>query len=114
MNDERLKKLKPFVIQTLRRASYRWPARSQALKSARIERGLYLCANCKNTFKNKEIKIDHINPVVDIKTGFNGFDDFIDRLLCDADGLQILCSNCHDNKTAVEREIRKKYKKKKE
>lgn len=99
-------KLKNFIIPTLRRASYRWFARSEALKSARIERGLYKCAGCQNTFRNKEIQLDHIQPVVDLKTGFDGWDSYIKRMFCNASGYQVLCDTCHDVKSDIERNIR--------
>jgi 5-methylcytosine-specific restriction endonuclease McrA len=35
---------------------------------------------------------------------------FVERLFCEVDKLQILCSSCHDQKTKLENEIRKKSK----
>lgn len=114
MKPERLKILKPFVINLLRRGTFVWKPRTEAMKAARIERGLYLCAICKGSFKNKDIKLDHIDPVVDVKTGFVDFDTYIDRMFCEADNFQVCCRGCHDTKSSLEREMRKKYKKKDE
>ena len=35
-----------FIKSALRRASGRWKPRSEALKKARIEKGVYLCSGC--------------------------------------------------------------------
>lgn len=100
---------KSFIIATLRRASFRHPARTEALRAARIDRGLYKCAICSGTFKNKEIRVDHKNPVVDVKTGFVDWNTYIERLFCDSKDLQIVCEQCHASKSAVEKELRKHY-----
>lgn len=110
MIDDELKK---FAVQALRRASYRWPNRSKALFNARVSRGLYECAHCKLQFKKKEVQLDHILPVVDIKDGFIDFDTFIKRLFCSVDNFAVLCKQCHSNKTQIENELRKINKKKK-
>jgi 5-methylcytosine-specific restriction endonuclease McrA len=112
MTDERLKLLKPFIIQLLRRGTYRWHERNKALIAARIARGIYKCSICLKDFKKKDTRIDHILPVVDPTLGFQGFDSYIDRMFCDSKGFQVCCTNCHDYKTATEREIRKIYRKK--
>lgn len=103
------KRLKPFIIQTLRRASYRWPERNEALKAARVDRGLYKCASCEKTYGRKEVHIDHISPVVPV-TGFTSWDLYIERMFCAADQLQILCELCHSVKSLLEREQRKIHK----
>lgn len=100
-----------FAIAALRRASYRWPANSEALKAARIARNEYECAACKGIFGRREVQKDHIEPVVPT-TGWISFDDFIKRLYCDISGISILCKKCHSAKTKLENEIRRKNKKK--
>lgn len=104
--------LKSFIISTLRRASYRWVGRTEALRSARIERGLYQCNICKEKFKNKDIRLDHIAPIIPVSTGFVSWDDYINRLFCDASDMQVLCLTCHESKTNVEKEQRLFYRKK--
>lgn len=110
--------LKPFLINTLRRASYRWGARNECLKAGRIERGFYRCNSCGGTFAKREISLDHVEPVVNLK-GFTTWDDYVNRMFPNIDGtpnpqgFQILCNLCHDNKTLNENLIRKINKDKK-
>jgi len=105
--------LKAFIISTLRRASYRWPARNNAQKRARISRGIYKCELCGNEMKAKDTVKDHIHPVVDVTKGFTTWDDYINRMFCDESGFQVICSTCHTKKSDNERELRKLYRKKK-
>lgn len=102
--------LKSFVIASLRRASYRWPARYKVMNAARIQRGIYLCNSCKKPHARKHIKMDHIDPVVDPTQGFTTWDSYIARLFVDESGWQVLCKTCHDTKTKEERVIRKRHK----
>lgn len=115
-NEKKFQKdLKQFVISTLRRASYRWPHRNEALKRARVDRGVYKCANCGGHFKKDQIAIDHIEPVVSVNSGWTNFDDFIRRLYVKTEEFQILCSHdggCHDSKTRLEDAMRAHYNKK--
>lgn len=105
------KNLKKFLIPVLRRATYRWQARSEALKDSRKDRNQYECASCKELFKNNEVALDHILPVVDPKLGFTNWDDYIDRMFPEKEGFQVLCSSCHDIKTELEDEMRKHFNK---
>ncbi len=109
-------KLKNFIINTLRRASFRWKPRGEAKKRYKVKVGEYStgrakyeykCAECDGTFKSGDIKIDHIDPAVPLE-GWQGFDIFIERMFCDESGFQCLCKGCHDEKTGIEREERKK------
>lgn len=114
--------LKTWVIWCLRKASYRWPPRQAALRNAAVSKAFYLkhpgekvsklvrnfyqCAKCKLAFSRKGVSIDHVDPVVDPKRGWQGFDEYIKRMFCSEDGFQILCGTDHDAKTAKERLIR--------
>lgn len=104
---DRDKKLKSFVIQILRRASYRWPPRSEAKSAARVGYGLYKCAACEKSFGPKDINLDHKEPIVPTDVGFTNWDDYINRLLCAAENYQVLCKPCHTQKTGLENKIRK-------
>lgn len=79
----------------------------------------YQCAICKRWFKSSDIAVDHISPVV--LDGFKDWNTFIERLFCDKDNLQVLCSyklkdiklhggevSCHLKKTREERSTTKK------
>jgi 5-methylcytosine-specific restriction endonuclease McrA len=102
--------VRSFAIAVLRRASYRSPARSFCLRSARTARNTYTCAKCKKSFPRKEVQVDHIESVVPT-TGWAGFDDFIARLFVPATGLQCLCKPCHSVKTKAENALRRANKK---
>lgn len=105
-----------FIKNTLRRASYRWPGRNEALVAARVARGLYKCAICQvDTFKRTEVNLDHIEPVVPVETdwhledGSPDWNIFIKRLYVGPEGFQVICLNCHDAKTQIEDEMRAVY-----
>lgn len=79
----------------------------------------YKCSACGKLFKGTEIAADHVIPVVDIDESFVDWNEFIKRLWCNEDGLQMLCSyklkynhlhdnvtSCHNLKTAEERKAR--------
>lgn len=104
--------LKKFLVPVLRRATYRWSPRSEALKRARKERNSYECAMCKMLFQNSKVVLDHIVPVVDPKSGFTNWDEYINRMFPEIDGFQVLCYDCHDIKTVIEDEMRKHFTKK--
>lgn len=58
----------------------------------------YRCATCSGAFSGKEVSIDHIEDCGTMKD-WKDVEGFVKRLFCDSDGLQILCSPCHDIKT---------------
>lgn len=101
------RKLKKFLIPILRRKSLYWTGRQEAIRAARKERGLYECNNCKKTFGIKEIHVDHISPVVNVKTSFTTWDSYITSLYCDSSNLQSLCVQCHSVKSSLESNMRK-------
>lgn len=107
------KELKSFLIATLRRASYRWSGRYNALKESRIGRNEYVCASCGLIHGRKEGHMDHIEPAVDPVKGWVNLEEFAIRLFCDKSGFARLCISCHKDKTNQEREIRKENKSKK-
>jgi 5-methylcytosine-specific restriction endonuclease McrA len=115
MNDESAydKQLRRFVIPLLRRKSLHWPGRQEAKRDARRERGLYECFNCKQLFGPKEVEMDHKKPVINVKTSFTNFDDYIKSLYCDKSNFTCLCKSCHSIKTQIENERRSINKNKK-
>jgi 5-methylcytosine-specific restriction endonuclease McrA len=105
--------LVPYLKQKLRRISYQFPPRKEAIKKARVSRGLYECAKCNGHFRHGEFQLDHVNPVDDPHTGFVSWDDYISRLFVAVDLWQILCTQCHAAKTLYENEIRKQIRQEK-
>lgn len=108
-----------FAKLVLRGASRKWYANNEVLKRCRTSRGVYQCEGCKQTFKKHQIQIDHIEPVVDIKTGFTTLDEWVSRLYVPPEKLQALCcikhedgtqTGCHPSKTQLEQEMRAFYK----
>jgi 5-methylcytosine-specific restriction endonuclease McrA len=105
-------RFRSFIRSQLRAATMRWGPIASCLKNSRRERGFYLCAGCGETVpattkingrRVKNVHVDHINPIVDPKIGFVSYDVLIERMFCEADNLQVLCSNCHDAKTDLEK-----------
>lgn len=101
-----------WLINHLRRISYRWRARSEVQKKARVSRGMYTCNICKKVYPKKDTQMDHKIPVVDPAKGFTTFDDFINRLFVPESGWQVVCKTCHKDKTDKENSKRKRGKKK--
>jgi len=108
-----------FIKSALRQASRRWAPIQQAKTNARVSRGLYECAHCKGhvppTIRNgskrdKNVFVDHIHPIIDPAKGFTTWDECIERMFCELDGLQVLCKDCHDTKTNEEKQIAKQRK----
>lgn len=114
-------KYRSFITSTLRGGSRRWAPISDVKKKARVSRGLYLCAGCgehaPNTLKEgrkrvQNIFVDHIEPIVDPEKGFENWDEFIERMFCEEENLQLLCKACHDEKSTKERAIATERRKK--
>jgi 5-methylcytosine-specific restriction endonuclease McrA len=111
-------RFRSFVTSALRAASRRWPPKYKALKEAFVGRKEnkktgklamhYKCAKCKKQFVAADVQVDHIFPVVDPKTGFVSWDDFINRIFCEIENLQVMCKPCHKVKTEEEKLERKK------
>lgn len=108
----------------------KWPPRNDIKKSNRREyyktrvdgskyskpNFEYQCKSCKKWFADKDIQLDHVNPVVDPKdAAIYTEEEFIGKfaisLLCYEDGWQLLCEKCHTKKTEKENKIRQKTKK---
>lgn len=104
---------KSFITSLLRQGTRRWAPITEVEKEARVERGLYRCNSCKEIVpptvktgkkRQKNVFVDHIVPIVNPETGFTSWDEFIENLFCEKDNLQLLCKECHDKKSAEERE----------
>lgn len=103
-------KYKSFITSVLRRASGRWSPKHTVIKNSRVARGKYLCGECQAIVGPKQIRADHIEPVVPV-TGFTTWDSFINRLFVEKEGLRAICKDCHSIKTKEENRQRKQLKK---
>lgn len=103
---------KAFIINLLRRGTYRYPARNEALKKAKIGRNQYHCKFCgpDKVYGRKDVSVDHRYPVVDPVQGFTGWQDYVDRMFCDESGFDVLCHEHHDLKSAKENLLRRETK----
>jgi 5-methylcytosine-specific restriction endonuclease McrA len=97
---------KSFIVNSLRRATYRWPGRWLAEKRSKLsERGSYFCEQCGLVCRKNETQMDHIIPVV-LTSGWDGLENVADRMFCAPSGFQRLCKPCHHDKTVLENQAR--------
>jgi 5-methylcytosine-specific restriction endonuclease McrA len=99
-----------FITTALRSATRRWPPKYGCLKAAFVgvkknpksgrDAKHYRCATCESEFPQSGVQVDHIEPV----GSTSSWDEFIEKLFCEADNLQVLCKGCHKKKSAAERE----------
>ncbi len=91
----------------------RWPPIYDCLNKAKREyvgpnkrqKFEYLCNVCGKYHPKKETSVDHIIPTGTLRS-FADLPGFVERLFCGVDGLQTICTNCHQKKTAEERAAR--------
>lgn len=120
--------IKEFIVKTLRGAFkktelyHKAKARAKeeffekSLHGKDLRRVRFTCAKCGRKFVDrkgaKEIAVDHIEPIVRPETGWTNYEDFVTRLFCSVENLQVLCNyagerdgvkSCHKIKTAEER-----------
>lgn len=99
-----------FIRSALRQKSRWWKPIAQAkAKAKRKYKGPnkrqkfeYQCAECLNWFPDKKINVDHIVPAGTLRCA-NDLPGFVERLFCEMDNLQVLCTTCHDKKTQDEK-----------
>ena len=96
-----------MIRSSLRQKSRWWHPIKQIKESSRRkyvgankqQKWEYECASCGGWFMEKEIEVDHIIEAGSLKKG-EDLKDFIERLFCEKEGLQILCKSvCHKKKT---------------
>ena len=111
-------KIHTFIVGVLRAGARRWPAKHEAMEEAFVGRKIskagrmakhYKCKHCGGEFTSKDVNCDHIDPVVDPTVGFVDWNTYIKRLFIEKEGYQILCSECHNKKSAEEKKIAKEY-----
>ena len=99
-----------FIRSALRQKSRWWKPISQAkanvkrpykgpLKRQKFE---YQCNHCKKWYADKNVNVDHIFAVGSLNSAAD-LPNFVERLFCEVDKLQVLCQGCHDIKTKQEK-----------
>ena len=99
-----------FIRSALRQAWSKYPVKYQVLNNNRRPftgedkrtKWEYQCAECGEWFKAKEVQVDHIESAGSLKS-YEDLPDFVRRLFCEADNLQVMCKPCHKTKTQEER-----------
>lgn len=101
-------RFRSFVTSILRSGSRRWAPKYTTLKDAysSIKKNKnsgrmakhYKCALCSGLYPSTQVQVDH---VVAIGKGLS-WDEFIERLFCEKENLQVLCKTCHKEKTKNE------------
>ena len=99
-----------FIRSALRNKSMWWkPILQCKLSAKRTYKGPnkrqkfeYQCNKCKNWFPEKKVQVDHIIPAGSLNCAAD-LPGFVERLFCEKENLQVLCSGCHDEKTKIEK-----------
>jgi hypothetical protein len=132
------KKFRGKIINALRRLSFTYPPRNKVKNGQKVGPATFECEHCniwiydgkKDIDKQLEIldckppnglikdktNLDHKDSVIPLESFSRGswdWDEFINRLFCEEEGFQLLCSSCHDIKTKLEDGMRKEYRQKK-
>jgi 5-methylcytosine-specific restriction endonuclease McrA len=100
-----------FIRSALRQKSRWWkPITECKMKARRAYKGTlkrqkfeYQCNSCKQWFPEKKINVDHIVGAGSLNCATD-LPGFVERLFCEQDNLQVLCTECHDKKTKLEKE----------
>lgn len=69
----------------------------------------YQCKSCQDWFPDKEIDVDHVVPAGQLKS-IEDLPIFFSKLFCEVEELQVLCKECHYEKTMSEKVNNKKRK----
>jgi len=100
-----------YILNLLREGTVQWQGRSKCLERFRkkvfermslkgkpIYKFFWTCALCSKDYRNiSDVQVDHIYEVGSYKGDLH---DYISRLYCDQDNLQVLCVYCHQVKTS--------------
>lgn len=108
-------RLHSFIVASLRSGMRRYPPKFEALNKAKRGKKVnpetgriaehYECNSCHMESVKKLVQVDHIEPIVN-SSGFTTWDEYIKRLFCSVDNLQVLCKECHKIKTNKERKMK--------
>ena len=94
-----------WIRQILRRASMYWKPIAQVRKEAQVpykgpnkrRKYSYVCASCGKEFAATGVNVHHKRDAGPL-TSFAELSGFAERLFTEKEGLECLCSKCHDKK----------------
>lgn len=114
------------IKKHLRRLSYQRKEYSLAKNRAKVDKAVFRCERCsvlmydgksessfnrlKETYPDiiwQVPELNHLSPVVEPKRGFVTWDEYLDRLFCGPDDLEVLCKSCHLEESKDEMQVRK-------
>lgn len=96
----------PIVRQVMFKVRREVPKFNKDGSRAKKDSVQYQCSACTEWIKSTAISVDHIVPVIGVDEGFVDWNEFISRLFCGEDNLQVVCDTCHKTKTNTERNAR--------
>lgn len=104
-----------FLRSALRNKSRWWKPRLLALQKARRkykgpnkrQKWEYKCYKCKEWWMQKDVQVHHVIPVGSLNS-VSELPGFVERLFCEVDGLEVVCTTCHDKLTEAEKKKRAK------
>lgn len=125
-------RFRSWFISQLRNISRKYPPHYRAENAVKevyyietktgkkLRRVRFTCASCGKKVDKKQIRRDHIDPVVDPTVGFpivkeTGEDDwnaYLKRMLVSEDKIQMICKPCHEIKSKEENKTRRDTKNK--
>lgn len=97
------------IRSALRKSWRAWPPRNDVLRAAtrpvanptRKQRVETRCNECGGWFSRDRVSVDHVVPCGHLCRETAG--EFIERMFVESSGLQVLCDQCHNEKTQEER-----------
>jgi 5-methylcytosine-specific restriction endonuclease McrA len=100
-----------FIRSALRQKSRWWKPITECKAKARRaytgplkrQKYEYQCNSCGKWFPEKQINVDHIVGAGSLNCA-EDLPGFVERLFCEQDNLQVLCTHCHDKKTQSEKQ----------
>lgn len=100
----------PVVREVMNEVRKEFPKYNKDGSRSKKDAVCYLCNRCKKYVGSTKISVDHKIPVVSVEEGFVDWNEFISRLYCGKENLQVICDDCHKRKTNFERFLRQFYK----
>lgn len=95
-----------WIRQAFRKRTLGWKPASKCKENSRRlykgpnkrQRYEYKCNKCKKYHRGDNVQVDHIDPAGALRSA-DDLAAFISGLFCEIEGLQVLCTECHNKKT---------------